>query len=112
MEDSLIAKAVPVFVAPPVLPSVIVVPANSVPLVDTMNSMSVTQTAPKVALVPASSADVGFLQRGFLKPSFSVGRGCPPAAISVISLSRSHSEKYGFGLSSDMVVSDGEDGDF
>jgi hypothetical protein len=36
----------------------------------------------------------------------------PPAALGVIRPSRSHSEKYGFGPSSEMVVSDGEDEDF
>lgn len=38
----------------------------------------------------------------------SAGRGSPPPAVlGVIHPSRSHSEKYGFGLSSEMVVSDG-----
>jgi hypothetical protein len=58
---------------------------------------------------------VGFLRRGFLKLSSFAGWGwgCPlPVALGVISPSCSHSEKYGFGPSLEMVVSDGEDGDF
>jgi hypothetical protein len=67
MEDSLIVKVVSAFVAPPMMPSIVVVPVTSAPTVGTLNSMSVSQTALKVPLVPASNAGVGFLRRGFLK---------------------------------------------
>jgi hypothetical protein len=103
MEDSLLAEAVLVFVAPPVLPSVIMVPEPF---------GKITAIAPKVAQVPTSSADVNFLRRGFLKLSSSAVQGCPPPApFGVISPPRSHTQKYEFGQSSEMVVSN-EDGDF
>jgi hypothetical protein len=41
---------------------------------------------PKVAQVPESSANVGFLRRGFLKPSFSTVRGYPAPLVSVLSI--------------------------
>jgi hypothetical protein len=56
---------------------------------------------------------VGFLRRGFLKQSSFASRGCPPlVALGVISPTCSHSKKYGFGPSSEMAVSDAEDGVF
>jgi hypothetical protein len=79
IEDSRLAETVSVFVAPPVLSSVVVVlePFGKI-----------TDTAPTIAQVPESSADVGFLWRGFLtflKLSFSVVRGCPaPPTLDVI----------------------------
>jgi hypothetical protein len=87
MEDSLIAEALSAFVAPPVRPSVVVVPATSALPVGTMNSVLVTQITPKGALVATSSVDVRFLRRGFLKPSSYAGWGCcPSATLGVINL--------------------------
>ncbi len=71
MEDSLIVEAMLAFVEPPVL---------CVLVVRTLNSVSVSQIVPKVAIVSVSSANVGFL-----KPSSFAGWGSPPpAALGVI----------------------------
>lgn len=65
MKVSFLTMAVSVFVAPSVLPSVVMGPKPF---------GKITTTVPKAAQVPALSAEVYFLRRGFLKPSSFVFR--------------------------------------
>jgi hypothetical protein len=114
MENSLIVEAVSKFVTTPVLPSITVVLVINAPPVSTLNLVSgFTQSAPTIAKVPTSSADVSFLHKGFLNPSPSAGQDChPPVAPGFINPSYSHSEKYGVGPFSELVIREREDVDF